>query len=213
MNTEIIAVIVSALATVLGAVFSAFASRGSVFEAVADAFRHLLLKRQAAPLREDGLTIRMQEARRALERQRELATTHRIAGSLLTFGQFVVGGLLASSFLQDKLSKEMIGGLGLLVLASSLIRQHYRPEIQYIGARQRAAKLKALIREAEDAQFAAREGSPGALPDHEIRLLLSQGLTQVEESELQDVVAVARSEGKVKETATKKKLADKNDET
>lgn len=203
----------SALATLLSGVFSAFASRGSAFEAVVDAFLHILSKRQATPPPDDGLNIRMRETRRALERQRELATTHRIAGSLLIFGQFVVGGLLASSFLQDKLSKEMIGGLGLVVLASSLIRQHYRPEIQYIGACQRAAKLKALIREAEDAQFASREGSPSALPDHEVRLLLSEGLTQVEESELQDAVAVTRLETKIKGPAIKKRLAAKNDET
>jgi hypothetical protein len=128
-----------------------------------------------------GLARRLQEARQALAQQGALATKHRIAGLILLFGQYIFGGLLASSFMQDMMSKQMMGVLGLFVLASSLVRQHYNPEIHCIAANQRAARLRALIRETEDGILSAREGSPDALPPHEARKILSDGIRRIGE--------------------------------
>jgi len=77
---------------------------------------------------------RLAEAHKEIERQLRLGSTHRIASLLLTSAQFLVGGLLASSFVQQSLDKSVIGMLGLLVLTSSLIRQYYRPELEQAAA-------------------------------------------------------------------------------
>ena len=87
----------------------------------------------------------------------------------------------------EKSRRVLIGGLGLLVLVSSLIRQHYRPDVKFFGARERAVKLKALIRKAEDQLFLSKEGIAEALPAHEILKMLSNGLTQVEEAEVNEI--------------------------
>jgi hypothetical protein len=122
----------------------------------------------------------------ALEKQSELAVAHRIAGGLLTFSQFVVGGLLASSFLQENLSKNIVGILGLVVLFSSLLRQHYRPDVKFRGALLRATQLKILIRQAEDYVYAAEANVSGAPSLFEIRQFLTESLNQINHSELQD---------------------------
>ncbi|MFL6527935.1 MAG: hypothetical protein ACJ8IQ_07555 [Chthoniobacterales bacterium] len=77
---------------------------------------------------------RLQDARDALERQQRLASANRWTSRLLTFGQYIIGGLLASSFVQQALSREFVGVLGLLVLVSSLLYQHFRPDIALRGS-------------------------------------------------------------------------------
>src|SRR5947199_3184409 len=93
---------------------------------------------------------RLSEAHEEIQRQLRLASTHRVASLLLTSAQFLVGGLLASSFVQQSLDKSVIGMLGLLVLTSSLVRQYYRPELEQAAARGRATRLRAVAREPED---------------------------------------------------------------
>jgi hypothetical protein len=68
----------------------------------------------------------------------------------LTFGQYVIGGVLASSFIQQKTSPQIIGVLGILVLLASLITQHYHPEVAAKMASQKAEQLKDLLRRSED---------------------------------------------------------------
>ncbi len=93
---------------------------------------------------------RLSEARIETEQQLRLANAHRISNLLLMSAQFIVGGLLASSFVQEALHKSVIGVLGLLVLTSSLIRQYYKPEVELAAARERAARLRSVVREVED---------------------------------------------------------------
>jgi hypothetical protein len=143
---------------------------------------------------ENGLKVRFQDVKKELRRQRSLATVYRIADTLLTIGQFIVGGLLASSFLQEKLPREMVGFLGLIVLGSSLLRQHFRPDAELAGCRQRAVQLKLLIRTAEDQLFSRDEGDENAPTLSRIRSMLSDGLTKIEESQLPDLSMVSRTE-------------------
>jgi hypothetical protein len=135
------------------------------------------------PAAVDGVLARLAEAKDVLRQQYALAKTHRLSGGSLTFGQFIVGGLLASSFVQDQTSKTLIGVLGLLVLASSIIRQHYKPESSSIAARERAVKLKAVIREVEDQLYFQKEGVAGAVPLPELRIALTRALNDLDAAE------------------------------
>ncbi len=79
--------------------------------------------------------------------QKKLARRFSIASNMLIFGQYIVGGVLASSFVQQWMSSQIVGMFGVIVLLASLIKQHYRPEAAAQLASQRAARLQVLIRE------------------------------------------------------------------
>ncbi len=72
------------------------------------------------------------------------------ASHLLTFGQYVIGGVLASAFMQNNLTPKVIGFSGVLVLCASLINQQYHPEVRARDATQKAKELGSLIRDSED---------------------------------------------------------------
>ncbi len=190
MSPDFFASVLGALLTVAAGALSALAKRDTTLR-VLGALRkpHPDGPRQSVePV--TGLELRLQEVREALARQQRLASAFRWANTLLTFGQFVIGGVLASSFIQDTLSKQGIGVLGLLVLLSSLVRQHYRPEVQFVGASQRAAWLKSLLRKAEDEISFLVEGIAGAKPAHEIQRDLSRGLEESDELEISDLRSI-----------------------
>src|SRR5437867_3562505 len=92
MNTELTLTIISVVLTVLAGAIAALA-RGSFFEGLFE-YAQQLGRREISEVQEDGLSLRLREVRRAFDRQRMLAVIHRIASSLLTFGQFIIGGLL-----------------------------------------------------------------------------------------------------------------------
>ena len=94
--------------------------------------------------------LRLEEASAALMHQLRMARWHKSAALLLTFSQFIVGGVLASSFAQQSVSPSIMGALGLLVLMASLVRQHYQPDVESAAARARVTRLRALLREIED---------------------------------------------------------------
>jgi hypothetical protein len=183
MSIEIVAAVVGAVAAGLSALIPALAQKTA---AVSAAFEGRKTEE------ETGLQARLRETRIALRRQRRLATAYRLAGSLLTFSQVVIGGILTSSFVQQSLSKDLVGILGLIVLAASLVRQYSRPEVLFLGARQRAAQLKALIRDAEDQISFSEEGVQGALPQYKIQKMLTEGLKLVDEAEIRDLEAMAK---------------------
>lgn len=62
---------------------------------------------------------RLRDARAALDRQKTIARTNKRMSIFLITGQYIVGGLLASSFIQQSLAKETVGALGVVVLLSS----------------------------------------------------------------------------------------------
>lgn len=130
---------------------------------------------------------RLPEAKNALDRQQSLATRYRFADATLIFGQYIIGGVLASSFIQQSLNPQIIGLMGVLVLVSSLIRQRYRPDLQAAGARSRVAILRGLIRDTEDRIYALENGRENTMKIFEIREIVSKGLKAVEESELLDL--------------------------
>jgi inactivated superfamily I helicase len=62
----------------------------------------------------------------------------------------VVGGVLASAFVQSSFSPKVIGLCGVIVLVSSLFNQHYHPEVRATESAQRMKELQTLIRDSED---------------------------------------------------------------
>ena len=103
---------------------------------------------------------------------------------MFTFGQVVMGGLLASSFLQQTLSKDVVGVLGLLVVFSSLVIQTYRPGLHAFEAKTRMFKARKLIRQIEDAIFELEQGEPCAPTIVQIRRFASRGIANLEDIEL-----------------------------
>ena len=131
---------------------------------------------------------RLENARTALREQESSAKWNKWTVHSLTFGQYIIGGILATSFVQSSLSKEVVGFLGVLVLISSLIHQRFRPDLQYRAAKERAVRLRLLIRKAEDDVYAIRSGrSKTAMSVEDVRQMVSDGLTRIEQAELLDV--------------------------
>jgi len=109
------------------------------------------------------------------------------ASALLTIAQYIFGGVLASSFIQESLTPKWVGGLGVLVLIASLFRQQFHPEINAENARKKASQLQALIREAED-QLSILDAKIAAGQDHSDAMisllkLLTRRLTEIENPE------------------------------
>lgn len=190
-DIQLIITVLAASFTIVGSLASAFGKASQV----GDLIRWLRNRSADAELPEpmsplDGVMERLAEAREVLRQQYNLAKAHRVGGGSLTFGQFIVGGLLASSFVQDHTSKTLVGLLGLLVLASSIIRQHYKPESSSIAARERAVTLKAVIRYVEDQLYFNRQGLDQAVSPWHLRGILTQALNELDMAEAQ---ALARA--------------------
>jgi hypothetical protein len=131
--------------------------------------------------------VRIAEASAARQEQLSVQKWSKAAANLLTIGQFIIGGVLASSFVQQSLAPRWVGALGVLVLIASLFKQQYHPEINAENARAKASNIQALIRSSED-QLAILDVRIAAGQDHSdamITLLtqITQRLTEIENPE------------------------------
>jgi hypothetical protein len=79
-------------------------------------------RRRTLPLIHGHLMIRLNEARKAKIRQQNLGRIYAAGSHLLTFGQYVIDGALASAFVQNSSYPKVIGLCGIVVLVSSLIK-------------------------------------------------------------------------------------------
>ena len=78
---------------------------------------------------------------------------------------------------------------------SSLIHQHFRPDLQSRFAKERVTTLRNLVRQVEDGLFAIeREKSP-VEEIHNIRDYVTTALNDIEKSELQDLGKIERESG------------------
>ena len=138
-----------------------------------------LVKKVADPL-EQSILKRLEEAKIALEQQSKLSKINRFASTSLTIGQFIIGGLLTAGFLQNTVSPIILGFLGLVVLLSTLIRQHFKPDVKASNASKVETQLKILIRKAEDELTLIQAGSPSALPKEKLLKDLTEALTRID---------------------------------
>jgi hypothetical protein len=138
------------------------------------------------PLRRDGATpwrvarervvLRLRDATSYRAEQLSTRRWSRVAANSLTIAQYIIGGVLASSFVQAALSPRLVGGLGVLVLIASLFKQQFHPEIDAEEARRKASKLQGLIRVSED-QLAILDAKTATGQDHSDALIAL--LTQI----------------------------------
>ena len=139
------------------------------------------------PAVDDQVRARLEEAKTELSRQGVLIFSNRVMSVTLTIGHYIIGGVLASSFVQESLPRSSVGLLGVLVLISSLIQQHFRPDLEVASAKHRAIRLRALIREAQDDVVAAQSAEPGALTMVAICRKISESLSVIEQLELKQI--------------------------
>jgi hypothetical protein len=176
MSIEIVTTVASAVLTALAAALSSFATkRAKLISAI----------NERQPERRDYKSeVRLPEIDALLAEESSRKTLYRYSAAFLVCGQFVVGGLLASSFVADNLSKSLVGILGLLVLASSLVNQHFRPDILHKAAASRMTKLRILKRHIEDELFDIMHGPVDDGRIVALRKQASIALAQIEATEL-----------------------------
>lgn len=108
------------------------------------------LRKPRFELAKKQVVRRLEEARELQVRKTSSAKVSKLSAGLLTFAQYIIGGVLASSFVQQETSPAVIGLFGVLVLLASLVSQHFHPEASAQTAALKADQIGALIREAED---------------------------------------------------------------
>jgi hypothetical protein len=134
--------------------------------------------------------FRIREAATSCEQQLSVKKWSKMAANFLTIAQYIIGGVLASSFVQQSLTPKWVGVLGVLVLIASLFKQQFHPEINADDAQKKAFKLRALIRSSED-QVAILDAKIATGQDHTdamIALLthITQRLTEIEDPEVNE---------------------------
>jgi|ERR1700722_677127 len=136
------------------------------------------------------VVVRINEAVKARAEQLGTAKWSKVSSNSLIIAQYIIGGVLATSFVQESLKPKWIGAMGVVVLIASLFRQQFHPEINAQEAQAKASKLKALIRASED-QLAILDAKIASGQDHSdamIALLttIRERLTEIEDPEAVD---------------------------
>jgi MFS family permease len=130
---------------------------------------------------------RINEANEALNGQKSVAWWSSFASVLLSVGQYIVGGLLASSFVQSSLTPTLIGILGLIVLFASICKQHFHPEVNAANAKGKAGKFRDLVRTSED-DLAVLDAKSSKGYDHSDEMIalmktLTQRMSEIEDGQ------------------------------
>jgi len=133
------------------------------------------------------LKNRIQELKSYLNEQEKIAQRNNLSGGLLTIGQYIVGGLLATSFIQEHMSNIVVGILGLVVLFSSTVHQKFRPDLKAAAAKSRALKLR-RSQDLSNEIALEYEGQINSRLKSESILAASIGkqMAQIENDEIQD---------------------------
>jgi hypothetical protein len=105
---------------------------------------------------------------------------------VLLIGQYVIGALLTSAFVQRSLPSDIVGGAGLLVLVCSTWNERFRPDLKEKGAKKRAQQLRDLRRAVDNGVSQLRSGLQGAPSAPDILEQIRQTLKVVENSELEE---------------------------
>jgi hypothetical protein len=190
------ALIAVASAGVLSAAFSFWRSlkKRSQQSALVSTANSRMPDDQLEPVKE-----RLEEARERLSHQMSARRVNGWIAGLLAFGQFVIGGLLASSFIQQTLSRDWIGGLGVLVLISSLIFHQIRPDVKRRSAHARQLQLQSLVWQTEDTMLAIMDNEAGAPSVLELRRRVSAELEKIEKAEFSEEPEGPQAELRLKE--------------
>lgn len=126
---------------------------------------------------------RLDEIRTLQIRYQRQARRNALSFNLLVFGQYIIGALLASNFIQESVNPKYIGILGVLVLLSSAIQQRFRPDVLSTQAKYRLTKCNQIIRILEDGVFEIKAGTRKPSQIVSLRSLASRGLNDLENHE------------------------------
>lgn len=126
---------------------------------------------------------RVDELRLLQVRYERQARRNALSFNLLVFGQYIIGALLASQFVQTNLDAAYVGLLGVLVLLSSAIQQRFRPDVLSTQAKYRLTKCSRIIRHLEDGVFDIRGKVRDAAHLLELRTIASHGMDELERNE------------------------------
>jgi hypothetical protein len=170
---------ISAAASAIGMAISAALSL------IAKSRRVVIAANERQAKRDLKSETRLSEVESMLSNAENQKNLYRYASASLVFAQFVVGGVLASSFIARNLNETIVGVLGLLVLASSLVNQHFRPDLLHKVEAQKVYRLRTLKRWTEDQLYEATRGPVNDDQISEIRKKVTTSLEQIEQTELQ----------------------------
>ncbi|MGF6816495.1 hypothetical protein OKW33_003366 [Paraburkholderia atlantica] len=137
---------------------------------------------------------RTDEVKEALKRNESMARWAGGTNALLVFATVVIGGVLATSLVQQAMDHSMLSLLGVIVLLSSLMHQQFRPDLRHRGARRRVAALTVLLSEAEDGVFEIRRGVAEAPSVEALRRYVSRRLAEFNTSEVEELPGERRIE-------------------
>lgn len=135
---------------------------------------------------------KLNEAISILDKQKALKLRNHWVSWLLKIGQYLTGGILATSFFQEALSAQVAGFLGLLILLCTFMNQHFRPDVKFINAKTRILKLTRLIRTAKDSLSALDAKEKDAPDELSIIKTISEGIDEVERSQHLDYALMQR---------------------
>lgn len=129
-------------------------------------------------------SIRLDELRSRLEIDELYAKRFKALANSLVFGQYIVGGILATAFIQQNFSPNFVGIFGVIVLSSSLINQRFKP--QYIASRanERAFKARSAIRRIEDNLFNLKRDEQFEKNVKDMRNLITEQLELLDHHDL-----------------------------
>jgi len=107
--------------------------------------------REKSSLARKRIDDRIQDATEELETQLSRERRSKFASSTLIVGQYILGAVIASSFVQQHLDPTLIGSLGVLVLVASGVKDRFHPEIDAEDAKRKATQYENLIETTKDA--------------------------------------------------------------
>jgi hypothetical protein len=179
--------IIPAVVVFLAAGSAAFSAALSIAARRPSKLTNASNEREVGKERDYRVEIRLRQVQAILSHEIDRKGIFRLSAAALIFSQFVVGGMLASSFVAKTLGEGLIGLLGLIVLAASLISQHFRPDLLHKIAAQKVRRLRALKRKLEDDLYVATRGGITDTRLIEIRLYASNTLEEIETVEYESL--------------------------
>jgi hypothetical protein len=133
------------------------------------------------------VVARITEATNYRAEQIRSAKWSKRSSHLLIIAQYIIGAVIASSFIQQSLNPKWVGALGVVVLIASSFRDKFHPELNADASKRKAAKAQALIRSSEDqlAILDAKIGGGQVHTDAMIALMthITRTLSEIENPE------------------------------
>lgn len=183
MGIELTGLVVSLIAALASAVTS-IAKESSWVDAIAQAIVKLGQRtivgipenEPSSPTVSLHLSTRLEEVKRVYRREKRNEGLSNFANGLLVLGQYVVGAVLATTFIRENLDALITGLLGLSVVITTTLHQKFRPDLSAKISASKASFLYSTIIKVEDGIEKIRKAHPNAPAEEDIINMLSRTL-------------------------------------